>query len=481
MRNCIFCKIINGKEPTSVVYQLAKRRLHIIFFIVVMHNSVALSNDDLRQKIGQMIMVGFYGTSVPDTLAVDIHERNLGGVILYAHNLINPQQIKNLTMQLQQLAQIPLFIAIDQEGGYAARLNENNGFEKTYTAYQLGTVLNSEDSTRATAAMMARWLSESGINVNLAPVVDVNVNPYSPAIGLWERSFSNNPITVFNHAYWFVDEFHKQNIITTLKHFPGHGSAEQDSHLGFTDITTTWCDSELIPYQEFFAYDYTDLVMIGHLYNARLDTLYPASISYNVITKLLRDSLKFEGVVITDEMFMHAIADNYNFDKAIELAINAGTDILLYYTNIRNGKSLVREIIELVAEKVSGGYINEARINEAYQRILELKQKITSVEDKITNVYMPVNFKLENYPNPFASTTTIKFAIPKESEVSLKIYDVSGRLVKTLIDRKLEAGYYTIDCNTNNLRQGIYLCRVQVRTDLGTPYYTETKKMILLK
>lgn len=460
---------------------MAKRILGITFSLLVMLNSMALANDDLRQKIGQMIMVGFDGTSVPDTLAVDIGQRNLGGVILYGHNLSNPQQIKDLTMQLQQLAQIPLFIAIDQEGGRVARLDENNGFEETCTAFQLGTVFNSEDSTRATAAMMAQWLSESGINVNLAPVVDVNVNPSSPAIGHWERSFSNDPMTVFNHAYWFVDEFHKRNIIMTLKHFPGHGSAEGDSHLGFTDITTTWADSELIPYQEFFVQGYADLVMIGHLYNANLDTLYPASLSYNVITKLLRDSLAFQGLVISDEMFMRAISNNYSFDEAIELAINAGTDILLYYTNIRDGESLVREIIELVAQKVTEGYIDEARINESYQRILNFKQRIVAIKNEITNAHMSTNFKLESYPNPFIATTTIKFALPKASQVSIKIYDVGGRLIKTLINKKLEAGYHTVDWNPQNLPQGIYFSKIQVHTDLETGNYTETKKIVLLK
>jgi len=458
-----------------------KRNLGIAFSILVMLNSMALAHDDLRQKIGQMIMVGFYGTSVPDTLAVDIEQRNLGGVILYGHNLSNPQQIKDLTMQLQQLTQIPLFISIDQEGGYVARLSENNGFEETYTAYQLGTIFNSEDSTRASAAMMAQWLSASGINVDLAPVVDVNVNPSSPAIGRWERSFSNDPMTVFNHASWFVDEFHKRNIIMTLKHFPGHGSAEDDSHLGFTDITTTWTDSEFIPYQELFTQGYADLVMTGHLYNANLDTLYPSSLSYDVITKLLRDSLAFQGLVISDEMFMGAITNNYGFDEAIELAINAGINILLYYMNIRNGKSLVREIIELVVQKVSDGYIAEARINESYQRIINFKQKSLSVEDEIVNAQRPAHFELENYPNPFVSTTTIKYTLPEESQVTIKIYDMSGRLIITLINEKLEAGHHTVDWNPKNLAQGIYFCKIKFHADLRTDYYTRTNKMVLLK
>ncbi|NIT99878.1 MAG: glycoside hydrolase family 3, partial [Nitrosopumilaceae archaeon] len=118
----------------------------------------------------------------------------------YEYNIINPSQIQDLNAQLQQAATIPLFIATDQEGGYVARLNANNGFADTYSAYTLGTIFNSEDSTRGTANLMAQWLYDSGINVNLAPVVDVNVNPSSPAIGFYERSYSSNPMTVFNHA-----------------------------------------------------------------------------------------------------------------------------------------------------------------------------------------------------------------------------------------------------------------------------------------
>ncbi|OQX83339.1 hypothetical protein B6D60_10635, partial [candidate division KSB1 bacterium 4484_87] len=223
-----------------------------VFFIFLMTN-IGFAQT-LREKIAQMVMVGFQNNSeFYDTLLVDISERNLGGVLLFKHNLQSPAQIKQLTNELKQYSHIPLLISTDEEGGVVARLNKSNGFENTYTAYQLGTIFNNEDTTRCTAGMMADWLWQTGININLAPVVDVNVNPVSPAIGRLQRSFSADPWTVFRHAKWYVDEFQKKQVICTLKHFPGHGSATADSHSGFTDITATWADSELVPYQQLCA------------------------------------------------------------------------------------------------------------------------------------------------------------------------------------------------------------------------------------
>lgn len=361
-------------------------------------------------------------------------------------------------------------------------MDENNGFEETYTALRLGTIFNSEDSTRAAAAMMAKWLSESGINVNLAPVVDVNVNPSSPAIGYWERSFSNDPMTVFNHASWFIDEFHQHNIITTLKHFPGHGSATEDSHLGWTDITTTWADSELVPYQELFtggsptkSEAYKDIVMVGHLYNSNFDTLYPASLSYNVVTNLLRQNLNFQGIVISDEMFMQAITGYYTFEETVELAINAGIDILLFRTNEINGLSLVREVIELVVQKVSNGDIAESRINESYQRIMELKQRITSVEDEIANLYVPTDFTLKNYPNPFNTSTNIVVNIAHNVHVDLKIYNILGEVVCEIIKKELKTGTYIFELNGSRLFSGIYYVRME------TSELSLTRKIMLIK
>lgn len=454
-----------------------KSKLPLIYcFLSIFLLTTTGQSQNLRDKIGQMLIVGFYQYSnFMDTLWIDITQRNLGGVILYGNNINNPNQIQDLNAQLQQAATIPLFIATDQEGGYVARLNSGNGFADTYSAYTLGTMFNSEDSTRGTAGLMAQWLYDSGINVNLAPVVDVNVNPSSPAIGYWERSFSSDPMTVFNHASWFFDEFDQKNIVSALKHYPGHGSAEDDTHLGFTNITTTWADSELVPYQQFIGQGYADLIMSGHLYNANLDSIYPASLSYNTITGLLKDSLGFSGAVISDELLMGAIVNNYSFEQAVELAINAGTDILLYRTNERNNLSLVREVINIVEQKVNAGLISMSRIDDAYHKILTLKQGITSLAEPIVKKQIPQNLNLFNYPNPFNNTTTIEFSLPETGFVTLKVYNVIGQDIATIVSMNLVAGNYQYDWNASEYVSGIYYYKIE------SGEYQQVNKMILLK
>ena len=448
--------------------------LYCFLSIFLLINSI--QSQSLRDKIGQMLIVGFYQyDNFMDTLWVDITQRNLGGVIVFGYNVISPSQIHNLDAQLQQAATIPLFIATDQEGGYVARLKASNGFANTYSAYTLGTIFNSEDSTRGTASLMAQWLYDSGINVNFAPVVDVNVNPSSPAIGYYERSFSNHPMTVVSHASWFKDEFQQKNIVTTLKHFPGHGSAEEDSHLGFTDITNTWADSELVPYRQLIGQGYSDLVMIGHLYNANIDSIYPASLSYKTITGLLKDSLGFTGTVITDELLMGAIVNNYAFDQAIELAINAGTDILLYRTNERNNLSLVREVIDIVEQKVNTGLISMNRIDDAYNKIQTLKQRIISSAKPIANNQVPNDLHLSNYPNPFNSTTTIEFSISEADFVTLKVYNIIGQEIATLVSENLIGGNHAYHWNASEYASGVYFYRIE------SGKYQQINKMILLK
>lgn len=307
----------------------------------------------LRVMIGQMLMVGYGpGTEVPETLQTDIADRGLGGVILLAYNVDGPQSLSRLTSDLQREAEVPLFISIDQEGGRIARLNEQNGFSSTYTPEELGE-MDSEWTTRDQANKMAGWLRDGGVNINLAPVVDVNVNPDSPAIGSLDRSFSDDPYTVSDHARWFIDEFHQKEVITALKHFPGHGSAEEDSHYDFTDITETWKEKELVPYQELIKQGYSGMIMPGHLYHAEFDSDYPATLSEKTLTGKLREEMGFDGVIISDGMFMRAIQDHYGFFESVKLAINAGIDILLYTGNYYEDESLVRQIVDYVEQQVT--------------------------------------------------------------------------------------------------------------------------------
>ncbi len=433
-------------------------------------------------------MVGFYGDQqtgipdIPDSLKYDLSQRNLGGVLLFGYNLDNPSQMIDLNNKLNSNAKTPLFIATDQEGGKVARLSSANGFSKTYTAYQLGTVFNSEDSTRAMASMMADWMQQVGINVDFAPVVDVDVDPNSPAIGHYGRSFSPFPDTVSKFAGYFIDEMNKKKIITSLKHFPGHGSAMMDSHLGFTDITNTWADSELVPYKSLLKNNYNNMIMVGHLFNAHLDSLYPASLSHKVITGLLRERLGFKGVVVSDELFMNAISDNYSFDSTITLAINAGIDILLFKKSmINNGFddiSLCDSVINIVEKQIKAGKISESTIDSAYTRIMDLKSrylKPSKVNDKYLASLKPEEYSLSNYPNPFNPTTTLSFNLPQENNISIKIFNVTGELVKEIFKGRLNTGVHNFSFDGSNLSSGVYFAVLQTSGKLIT------HKLILLK
>jgi beta-N-acetylhexosaminidase len=445
-----------------------------LLLILILSNFL-FAQTDLRHKITQMLIVGFPGTSLTDTTIInDIQKKQVGGVILFAQNITSLLQVQQLNNSLQSLSQVPLFISVDEEGGRVARLKASNGFENTFTAYQIGTIFNNADTTISWADLMGGWLSESKFNIDLAPVVDVDVNPTSPAIGYLDRSFSRIPDTVFFHSNLFISELHKKNIFTTLKHFPGHGSATSDSHDGFTDITSTWADSELVPYRKLIQNGYNDFIMSGHLFNANLDSTYPASLSYKVLTGLLRDSLKYNGLIITDGMFMGAITDNYSFDEAVTLAINAGNDILLYTTNVLNGESLVDSVLNIVIDKISKGIITENRIDESYNRIMLKKQLLTNVE-YIASKVIPDDFNLVNYPNPFNSTTQIMFTISRSGMISLKIFNILGEEIKEIANQYFDAGTHKISFNADLLSSGVYLIRMNLEGNYSS------HKIILMK
>lgn len=444
-----------------------------LFFLLVVISS-ARGDEPLRKKLGQMILVGFVGQTMPDSLLADLSTRNLGGIILSTGNgnLKSPTQIQQLTAQIRDIAQTPPFVAVDQEGGNVARLNASDGFASTYTAYQLGTTFGSVDSTRVQASLMASWVKTCGFNLNFAPVADVDVNPLSPAIGYYGRSFSADPATVAVHDQVFVDAFHAQNIVTTLKHFPGHGSAGTDSHLTLPDITTTWSTAELTPYRELIKTNSIDMVMVGHLFNSTIDSVYPATLSHATVQGLLRDSLHYAGVVITDDLYnMKAITNNFGFWDAAEHSINAGVDILLYVSNTLDSASLCRKLIDTLESKVRRGLIAQARIDEAYSRILQLKNRytITGVSAPLASTHkIPRSYELSNYPNPFNPSTTIHFSLPAAEDVAVKVYDMLGREVETLFAGTLTAGTHEMRWNAGMRAGGVYFCRLQTERSVLT-------------
>lgn len=345
--------------------------------------------DRLDMKIGQMVMIGFRGTSLEESpgLTEDITRLNLGGVVLFDYdvpsgspgrNITSPDQLRQLTSELQQASRIPLLIAVDQEGGRIARLKTKYGFPKSISAGRLGQLNNADSTFRATLSI-AETLEKAGINVNFAPVVDLDSNPDNPVIGSLERSFSADPDEVTSHASAAVKALHAKKIIATLKHFPGHGSSATDTHKDFTDITESWKKTELMPYRKLVDEGYRDLVMTAHVFNASLDPVHPATLSKPVITGLLRDSLGFSGVVISDDMQMKAVADHYSLETAIPLAIEAGVDILLFANNSTYDAGIAEKAVTIIRSLVEKGTISPARIDSSYRRIMALKQHYLNV------------------------------------------------------------------------------------------------------
>ena len=338
------------------------------------------SRISLEEKIGQMLIVGFRGLSVSNTSSIvrDIKRYNLGGIILFDYDMLSRsngrniksvRQVKNLVNQLQIAAKTPLFIAIDQEGGKIQRLKKKHGFPSAKSAQYLGEK-NNLNLTYRNATIIASNLKELGFNLNFAPVVDLNINSYNPVIGKLKRSFSANPITVTNHARNFIKAHNDNGIISVIKHFPGHGSSTADSHYGITDITNTWQKIELNPYINLINENIVDVIMTAHIFNKRLDPQFPATLSKIIINDWLRKGLKYDGIIISDDMQMGAIADLYNFETAVIKAIEAGVDIILLGNNLRYEKNIIARTVGIIKSS-----INVNRINESYRRIKRLKSK----------------------------------------------------------------------------------------------------------
>ncbi|SMO73818.1 glycoside hydrolase family 3 protein [Gracilimonas mengyeensis] len=338
------------------------------------------------ERLGQLILVGFRGTELTEDSPVyeDLTERNIAGVVLFdrdvitgnrSRNIEDPSQLMQLTNDIIASAPTSPIIAVDQEGGLVSRLKESKGFPESVSAEYLGN-LDNEDSTRHYARIMAQEFMVVGTNTNFAPVLDVNTNPDNPVIGKLERSYSSNPIKVAEHAGYTIDEYSKEGMLSVLKHFPGHGSSTTDSHLGFTDVTDTWSKEELIPYRELFAQDTIRAVMTAHIFNAKIDSVWPATLSDKTINGLLRDSLGFEGVVFSDDMQMDAIREEYGLETAIQQALNAGVDILIFGNNLVYEEDIAERAIGIIQKLLREGKVEKETVEKALARVDALKEEV---------------------------------------------------------------------------------------------------------
>lgn len=342
----------------------------------------------LRRYAAGMLMVGFKGDSVTEDCDATRYVRDLkvGAIVLFdidltgdatlgSRNITSKERLTRMTAQLRAWADYPLLIATDQEGGKVARLKPQYGFLPTVTAEYLGTV-DQEDTTRYYAARLSREMRESGVNVNLAPVVDV-LNHDCAAVGHFLRCFSTDPQVIARHAGWFIDESHRQGVLCTLKHFPGHGNAIDDSHYGFVDVTSRWTAAELEPFRILIDAGKADLIMTAHLFNRNIDDEYPATLSAKTINGLLRGEMGYDGVVVTDDLYMQAILNQYSITTALELAINAGADLICVGNNISTGFEADRpfRLVEMIVNLVKEGRISWERLQQSHERIMRLQNK----------------------------------------------------------------------------------------------------------
>lgn len=345
----------------------------------------------LEDKAANMLIVGFRGDEITDSCdaARYIKKLHVGGVIYFdqdlttgtkgsTRNIKSPEQLRKLSSDLRSAAEGgKIFIAIDQEGGLVNRLKPKYGFPESVSALSMGEK-NSKEYTYSESLKTARTLKDAGINLNFAPSADVNTNPECPVIGKIKRSFSDNAETVWQNASWFIDGHHDCGILTAIKHFPGHGSASADSHYGFTDVTDTWNEKELIPFRKLIQEKKADIIMTAHIFNANIDSVYPATLSEKTINGILRKQLGYDGVVITDDMYMNAITEHYTVKDAVIKAINAGADMLILGNNSPAGYFPNRpdEVIEIIVNAVKNRDISAERIDEANTRIDALKSKL---------------------------------------------------------------------------------------------------------
>jgi len=349
------------------------------------------SEEELKKRIGQMIMVGFRGTEISDDsyIVEVIKNVNIGGVILFdfdipsksfPRNILNPNQTKKLISNLQSYSSTPLLIAVDAEGGKVNRLKPEYGFSKFLSPKKIGEIGNHE-FTKQEALKLSQELKDLGFNVNFAPVIDININSTNPVIGALGRSFSADPQEVVLHAQAVIEAHKQNNIIAVVKHFPGHGSSLKDSHFGIADVTETYKKEEIIPYELLQEKGLLDVVMTAHIFNRNIDKDYPATLSPLFLKDILRNQIGFEGVVISDDMQMGAISNYYGFEKVIIKAINAGCDIILFSNNASEfDEEIPYKVRDIIYQAVKDEKILKERIIESSDRIYNLKQHLKVVQ-----------------------------------------------------------------------------------------------------
>ncbi|MGL4773594.1 MAG: glycoside hydrolase family 3 protein, partial [Clostridium sp.] len=343
-----------------------------------------ISTMTLKEKVGQMMFVGVDGTKVDYKTMDAFEDLNAGGVILYGWRNFyggdiekNVNYVNDLKKGNSQNTKIPLFVGFDEEGGIFSHLPQE--MPKIPSKAEVG---NFNDSSLANEFGIGtgKKLKSLGINVDFGTVLDVNTNPNNPIIGF--RSFGATPEKVTEFGMKEIEGIKSQGVIPTVKHFPGHGDTAVDSHVGLPSLPHDMerlKKVELAPFQEAINQG-VDMLMTAHIMLPALDEEYPATMSKKILTDLLRKDMGYKGVIITDDLEMQAIKNNWGLGEAAVNCVNAGVDILL----VCHTPDSQREVFNAVLQAVQDGKISEERIDESVERILTLKGKYNIKDTRIT-------------------------------------------------------------------------------------------------
>ena len=325
----------------------------------------------LDEKIGQLVIVGLDGYTTDEHARQMIEEYNVGGFILFKSNIKSSHQMLELLNSLKsinQASKVPLFLSVDEEGGRVSRLPGE--FLNIPSNKIIGKLNNSSVSYKV-GSIIGEELKAFGMNMNFAPVLDINSNPKNPVIG--DRSFGTGPDLVSKLGVQTMQGLQSQNIIPVIKHFPGHGDTSTDSHVGLPRVNNDLKrlrSFELRPFADAIE-NGAEAVMVAHILLPKIDPENPASFSKTIISDILRRDMEFDGVVITDDFTMGAIVKNYNIGQAAVKSILAGSDIVLVCHDYEKQKA----VISALKNATQSGLLPMKRIDQSVSRILRLKQE----------------------------------------------------------------------------------------------------------
>lgn len=328
----------------------------------------------LEQKVGQMVVVGFPGTECQAEIRHLLASCHIGGVMLTEGNIISPAQTRSLVGQLQKVSLestgIQLFVSVDQEGGNVSRFRHPATVLPTPMAI---AATGSLESVERCVRVSSREMRAMGINVNFAPVLDVNSDHSNPVIGV--RSFGDSAEVVAEFGRVAIETCQRNGIIATAKHFPGHGDTCVDSHVALPTVRRSLEELRSIDLPPFEAAikSHVEMVMTAHIVFPHLsDGDRPATLSYDIVSGLLRESMGFEGIIVTDALVMDAVADRYDLEEATIAAVEAGADLVLMLSTIENQRSAYEGLLAAV----KSGRLSEERIDQSALRILIAKRRL---------------------------------------------------------------------------------------------------------